>query len=93
MPFDADDLAAFYDSDMPGYVAATVGGVAVSGLFRDAWADAMGIGGTGPGLLIAAADATSATLGTTVVVAGITYTVAGIEPGVAGMTRLRLTES
>ena len=93
MAFDAADLAAFVDSDMPNYVAATVGAAPVAGLFRNAYASEFGIGGSAPSLLIASTDAPSATLGTAVVVGGVSYTVAGVEADVPGMKRLRLTEA
>lgn len=93
MAFDAADLAAFVDSDLLNYVAATVGGTSVAGLFRNAYASEFGIGGSAPSLLIVAADAPAATLGTTVTVGGTDYTVAGVENDVPGMARLRLTEA
>ena len=93
MAFDAADLAAFVDADLVNYAAATVGGAAVSGLFRNAYTDALGIGGSAPSLLIVSTDAPTATQGTAVVVGGVSYTVANAEPDVPGMTRLILTEA
>ena len=85
----AESLADFF----PDFgVAATVGGVALTGHFENGYADALGIAGSAPSLLIVAADAPSVALGNAVVVGGASYTVAAVEPDGVGITRLRLAE-
>ena len=73
-------------------VTATLGGVAVTGIYDDAYADALGISGSGPSLLLPATSAASASLGASCVVGAISYTVSGIQPDGTGMTRLMLQE-
>lgn len=73
-------------------VAATVGGASVTGIFDDAYADALGIAGSGPTLLLPSASAASASLGASCVVGAVSYTVSGIQPDGTGMTRLMLQE-
>lgn len=93
MPLDTDDLQAFVDEDMPGYVSGTVGGVTVAGLFSNGYAEALGIGGSQPSLLLPTATAASAAQGDSVTVGGASYTIAAVEPNASGMTRLRLVEA
>ena len=70
-------------------IAATVNGVAVTGVFDAEYADAFGItNGTRPVLLLPSTVAAS--VGHSVVVSGITYTVAEIQPDGTGLTRLML---
>lgn len=92
MPFDAADIAAFNDSDMPGYALATVGGTAVAGRFRQAYAEILGIGGGQPSFSAATSDLTGASVGGSVTIGGIGYTVTAIEPDTFGQTVLRLQE-
>ncbi len=74
--------------------AATVKGAAVTGIFDDAWQDALGlVAGTQPALLLPTASVGSATVGDSVVVGAVSYTIAGMEPDGTGMTRLRLQEA
>lgn len=93
MSLAAADLAAFVDADMPGYVEATVGGSAVDALFSDGYAEALGIAGSKPTLLLPTASAASAAQGGVVTVGGTSYTIAAIESNASGMTRLRLDEA
>lgn len=72
-------------------VAATVGGVSLTGIFDNAYADPFGIvASASPVLLIVSSAAPSAAVGNTVVVGGITYTIAEIQPDGTGITRLML---
>lgn len=73
--------------------AATVKGAAVTGIFDDAWQDALGVSGSSPSLLLPAASAGSATYGDTVVIGAVSYTIASVQPDGTGMTRLILQES
>jgi len=94
MPFDAADLAAFNDSDMPAYAAATIGAASVAGRFRERYAEGFGIAGSTPVFEAASSDLTGVIQGTAVTVRAVAYAVAAVEPDVArGMTLLRLTES
>lgn len=93
MPLDADDLSAFVDEDMPGNVTASIAGQSVSALFSNNYADALGIGGSQPTLLLPTASAVSAAQGDAVTIGGASYTIASVEPSGIGMTRLRLVES
>lgn len=91
MAFDAADLALFFDADMPGYVLATVGGVDVAGLFRNAYQEVLGIvAGASPVLLLPTASVGSAAVGTSVSVGGTSYSIAEIQPDGMGLTRLVL---
>lgn len=75
-------------------VTAVVDGVTVNGIFDNDFLIALGVtAGTGPVLLCAAADITSAAQGDTVVVGGISYTITSLEPDGTGMTLLRLQEA
>lgn len=87
-----EDMTVFLDtSDFA--VAATVGGVAVPGIFDAAYAAALGYAaGTSPQLLVASASVPSVAVGDAVVTGGASYTVAAIEPDGTGMTLLRLQE-
>lgn len=93
MPFDATDIAAFNDSDMPGYVAATLGSATVAGRFRQSYAEALGIGGGQPMFSAASSDLTGASVGGTVTIGGANFTITAIEPDTFGQTVLRLQES
>lgn len=85
MAFVEDRRAFFTDFGVP----AVVGGVALTGIFDAAYADALGIGGSAPVLTIDT-DATTPAYGAAVTVAGVSYTVAEIQPDGTGMTRLLL---
>jgi hypothetical protein len=85
MPFDADDLAAFNDTDMPGYALALVGGVEVAGRFRKRYAAALGMAGDRPSFVAPSADLAAAVHGTAVVIDGTAYTVAEVQVAAEGM--------
>ena len=54
MPLGADDVAVFFDADMPGYVEAVIDGVPVGALDRrKGYAEAFGlVAGSPPALLV-----------------------------------------
>jgi hypothetical protein len=94
MPFDTDDIAAFVDADMPGYVLATVAGVPVGGLFDNGYTEAFGmVSGRTPSLKCASSAVAAAVRGTAVVVNGANYTVALPQPGTTGFTHLILDKT
>lgn len=84
----AESRAAFF-TDFA--VTATVGGVALSGIFDAQYADAFGlIAGTVPALLIDDDDAPDVAAGDVVSVGGRGYLVAVVQPDGTGMSRLIL---
>jgi hypothetical protein len=94
MPFDADDIAAFNDTDMPGYALATIGADTVAGRFRAPYAEALGIAGSSPSFSAASGDLSGVSQGGAITIAGTGYTVTAIEPqSGSGQTRLRLQEA
>jgi hypothetical protein len=93
MPFDAADIVAFNDSDLPGYALATIGAASVAGRFRAVSQDAFGVVITDRASFAAAAsDLSTVAVDSSIVIAGTTYTVAEVLPHDAGtgMTRLML---
>lgn len=93
MPFDAADIAAFNDSDMPGYYAATLGTATVAGRFRHSYAEALGIGGGQPMFSGASSALTGASVGGSIIIGGVSFTITAIEPDTFGQTVLRLQEA
>jgi hypothetical protein len=92
MAFAEDFATLFNTSDFA--TAATVGGVAVNGIFDNDYAVAMGFAaGTSPVLLVASASVLSASVGTAVTLGAVSYTVAAVEPDGTGVTLLRLQEA
>ena len=84
----AETLSAYF-ADFG--VSATVGGVAVTGIFDNAFGDVLGIvAGTSPSLQIVSSAAPSAAVGDTVVVGGTSYTIAELQPDGTGLMRLAL---
>jgi hypothetical protein len=91
MPFDAADLAAFLDPDMPGYALATVGGAPVGGLFRSPYAESFGLVGTGsPAFRALSSDLAAVAPGDSIDIRDTAYRVAAVRPDGAGMTVLDL---
>lgn len=89
MPFDAADLSAFVDPDMPGYVSATIDGQPVAGLFHERYEEAFGlVGGTGPVLRVV--DAVAADRGSSVVIGARSFTVAVVRVEMFRMKSLQL---
>jgi len=91
-----EDLADFINEDTPGYVLATVGGVSVSGIFDDAYADPLNFAGSTPALVCVSAGVSAAVQGTAVVVNSVNYTVGSKKDNPEdlgpGLTRLLLQE-
>lgn len=88
---------AFVES-MPSFfvdfgVAATLNGVAVRGIFDDAYGEVFGgiVSGTGPVFRLAS-SATHAR-GQSLVIGAATYTVSAVEPDGTGMSLLRLEKA
>lgn len=72
-------------------VAATVGGVSLTGIFDNNYADPFGmVASSSPALLIVSSAAPSVAVGNTVVVGGVSYSVAEIQPDGTGLARLML---
>lgn len=93
MPFDAADLAAFNDSDMPGYALASFTGGSVAGRFRATTGELFGITPNDRAQFsAAAADLSAVVVGAAVTINGTAYTVAEIMDSDIGqgMTRLML---
>lgn len=93
MAFDAADLAAFNDSDMPGYAQATIGAVNVDGRFRATSNEVFGVVPDDRAQFAAlATDLSGVAVGDAVTIAGTAYTVAEIREADVGigMTRLML---
>lgn len=74
-------------------VSAVVDGVAVNGIFDNAYGDAFGMAGTVPVLSIASDEVPLVAYGDAVVIGADTYTITKVEPDGTGMTRLILQES
>lgn len=87
----AEDLVPFFDVD-DFAIAATLGGVAVFGIFDAAYIEPLGnlVEGNSPVFTLPTASAAGATHGTTLVIGAATYKVRGIEPDGTGITLLRL---
>lgn len=93
MAFDAADLAAFNDPDMPGAVVATISSTAIAGRFRKAYAEILMTAGNKPTFVAAIADLAGVALDAAAEIDGINYTVAEIitpDPQMPHMTRLLL---
>jgi hypothetical protein len=89
MAFDAADLAAFIDPDMPGAVSAAIDGQTVVGLFRQKYEEAFGmVGGTGPALRVL--DSIAVDRGSIVVIDSRTFSVVEIRDEQFGMRVLKL---
>jgi hypothetical protein len=75
-------------------VAATVDGVAVTGIFDNSYVDSFGVvSASEPTLLCSSSSVSTAGTGDAVSVVGTSYKVAGIQPDGTGMTRLVLQEA
>lgn len=87
-----EDVSAYFNTDEFA-VDATVGGVALRGIFDSAYAEALSMEGSGPVLRFATADKSNAAQGDAVVIGAASYTVAAVEPDGTGITLLRLQEA
>ena len=87
MPF-VEDLAPFF-ADFG--LTATVGAVTCTGIFDNAYAQALGFtAGTAPVLIVKAADVPAVSQGTSVVVVYGSFVVTDVEPDGTGLLLLRL---
>lgn len=87
----AEDLTPYF-ADLG--VSAVVDSVTVRGIFDNDFLTTLGVtAGTGPVLLCASADVTSAAQGDVVTVGAVGYTIISLEPDGTGMVLLRLQES
>lgn len=93
MPFDAADIAAFNDADMPAYASATLGAVTVGGRFRARYAELLGVSGNSPVFAAATDDLATAAVGGAITIDGTAYTITAIEPDSLGQTVLRLNRA
>jgi len=80
MPFDAADLAAFVDPDMPGYALATIGGQPVPGLFGNGYSEAFGqMAGSQPRFRAPAGDLAGVVAGSAATILGKVYAVVEVQ--------------
>lgn len=89
----AEDLSVFF-AEADFAVAATLNGVAVSGIFDEAYHEPLGsiMEGRSPQFVCAAAAAPSAAHGQTLAIGARTFKVCGVEPDGTGVVLLRLQE-
>lgn len=92
---DADDLAAFFGTDMPSYALATIGADQIAGLFRGPFQSALGFVDTNkPSFLCPSANVASVAEGTAVTIDAVGYSVASVEKDLTlGISRLILEAS
>lgn len=90
-----ENLAPFFD--LQGFaVSATLGGVAVRGIFDAGFAlgqVGIGMAGTQPTFTLATASIVGEAVGQSLVVSGTTYVVAGHEPDGTGVSVLLLEKT
>lgn len=86
----AEDHADFINADTPGAKPCTINGNSVYGLFDNGYADALGIAGRDPALLVIESQVGALSIGLAITVDAAAYTVVGIEPDGTGITRLQL---
>ena len=93
MAWDSDDLAVFFDADMPATKTATIGAASVAGTFRAAYASVMDglVGGSSPTFRAATADLVGVDPGDVIEVDGTSYTVDEVDASDLGHTLLRLS--
>lgn len=89
-----EDLSPFFNT-AEFADAATVGGVAVDGIFDNGYQAALGglMESTGPTFTAATADLSSAVDGTTVAIGGVHYKVMNNQPDGTGVTVLSLEKA
>lgn len=89
--WDAADLAALIDPDLPGYALATRADLSTFGvLFRNPAAETFGIGGNNPSALCVQTSAPARNA--LIVINAVTYKVTRPEPDGKGFTRLQLEQ-
>lgn len=87
-----EDLSAFFDT-AEFATAATLNGVAVTGIFDAAYEEqglGLGMAGTVPVYTLPSADVPATVVGLALVIGATTYTVVESMPDGTGITRLRL---
>lgn len=91
MAFDASDLAAFVDPDMPGYVLAEIHGAAVGGLLLRDLGDHFGVVGHSE-RTFTGADSTLAELlpGDVLTIGDVKYSVGAVHTSDGGLITVRL---
>lgn len=89
----AEDLDTFFEtSDFAE--TATFGSTPIAGIFDDAYANALGIAGSGPTFTCKSSDATSLNPGTsTLTIRSSSYLVVGVEADGTGVSIVRLQEA
>lgn len=88
----AEDLATFFTEAVFGS-AATLDGVAVKGIFDNAYIDVMGIASRSPTFTLPTASVGASTQTSVLVVGGTTYRVTSLQPDGTGVTTLLLERS
>lgn len=88
----AEDLSPFFSAAEFGS-AATLDGVAVTGIFDSAYVDVLGIASRSPMFTLPTANTTATTQASVLVAAGITYRVTSVQPDGTGVTTLLLERS
>lgn len=87
-----EDFSAFFNSDEFA-TAATLGGVAVRGVFDNGFDEqqlAMGVAATAPMYTLASSSVPSPVIGVALVIGAVTYKVVESMPDGTGVTRLQL---
>jgi len=94
MAWDSDDLAVFFDADMPATKTATIGAASVSGAFRRDYAEALAglVSGAAPTFRAATADLVGVSRGDVIEIDATSYTVAEVQASDLDQTVLVLTE-
>lgn len=88
----AEDLSAFFSVEELA-VAATLDGVAVTGIFDNAYTEVFGMASRAPMFTLPSASAASATQSSALVVDGVAYRVTAVQPDGTGMSVLMLERS
>ena len=84
-----EDLSVFFDTDEFAD-SVTYNGVAIAGIFDNAYFEGQGIQSAQPVFTCPTASVPDAKHGDVLIRAGITYKVVGVEPDGTGITLLRL---
>lgn len=92
MTWDADDFAAFFDADMPGYTTTVFNAATVPGLFRAAFVSPLDVAGSEPTFTCASAAVPGIKRGDALVINSKTYKVKTPRPDANGIVTLPLEE-
>ena len=87
-----EDLSPFFNTAELA-TAATLDGAAVTGIFDNAYTDALGLASREPMYTLPTASAAAATQSSVLVVGGVTYRVTSVQPDGTGVTTLLLERS